>query len=149
MPRLLHRIPWAATNEHNVAIWIIEMAPHAQWILPAANSMVNRSLYFFQGDGLKVADREISSYKGMELDHKQDACALQNGPSTSRLLLLQGKPINEPTIQHGPLSEINRHFRPCRIIRKRNLVDGHGPLMNMSIRGSEVDLLFMLIERKK
>ena len=92
---------WAATNEHDVAIWIIEMAPHAQWILPAANSMVNRSLYFFQGDGLKVAEREIPSYKGMELDHKQDV-PLQNGSSTSRLLLLQGKPINEPTVQHGP-----------------------------------------------
>ena len=27
---------------------------------------------------------------------------LKNGPSQSRLLLLQGKPMQEPVVQHGP-----------------------------------------------
>ena len=92
---------WAASVDHDVAIWVISMEPNAHWILPAAKSNVNRDLYFFEGDSLAVSNQEIQSYKGMELDYSQDV-SIQNGPTSSRLLLLQGKPINEPVARMGP-----------------------------------------------
>ncbi len=92
---------WAATEQNEVAIWIIEMEPQAEWTLPASLSSVNRDLYFFEGEALTVAGHEIPPYKGLQLDHTQ-AVQIKNGNSISRLLLLQGKPINEPVVQHGP-----------------------------------------------
>jgi redox-sensitive bicupin YhaK (pirin superfamily) len=40
---------WAADTENHVAIWLIRMAPNSEWTLPAAPTMVNRSLYFYRG----------------------------------------------------------------------------------------------------
>lgn len=92
---------WAANRANDVAIWIIEMQPNATWILPAAIKGINRNLYFFEGESMTAADQQIPPYIGMELDETQHV-PLQNGPAISRLLLLQGKPIKEPVVQHGP-----------------------------------------------
>jgi redox-sensitive bicupin YhaK (pirin superfamily) len=46
---------WAARDENDVAIWTIKMAPGAKVTLPAARVKgVNRSLYFFAGERLKI-----------------------------------------------------------------------------------------------
>lgn len=92
---------WASKGDHDVAIWVITLDQDAYWTLPAAEEGVNRTLYFFEGESLIVAGEKISSYKGLELDPIKEI-TLKNGPSQSRLLLLQGKPINEPVVQHGP-----------------------------------------------
>lgn len=92
---------WAATDDHDVAIWIVTLDAEANWMLPAASQGVNRSLYFFEGEDLSIADENIPPYKGVELDANQEVL-LKNGSSSSRLLLLQGRPINEPVVQHGP-----------------------------------------------
>jgi len=92
---------WAATDDHDVAIWVITLDPKVKWSLPAASQGTNRSLYFFEGEGLQIEDETIPSYKGIELDATQEVF-LENGPNQSRLLMLQGKPMNEPVVQHGP-----------------------------------------------
>lgn len=92
---------WASSPQHDVAVWVITMEPDAKWKLPSASKEANRSLYFFEGEGLRLAGETIPSYKGIELDASMEA-QLENGPEQSRLLLLQGKPINEPVVQHGP-----------------------------------------------
>ncbi len=92
---------WASDDTNNVAIWLITMEPDATWTLPKANTDVNRSLYFFEGESLLAGGEKIPGYKGMVLDAGSDL-ELKNGHHTSRLLLLQGKPLNEPVVQHGP-----------------------------------------------
>lgn len=92
---------WAAADNHDVAIWVITLDPDVKWSLPAASQGTNRSLYFFEGEGLQIGVETIPSYKGIELDATQQVL-LENGPNQSRLLMLQGKPINEPVAQHGP-----------------------------------------------
>jgi hypothetical protein len=92
---------WAADNSHDVAIWIITLDPEAKWTLPKALEGTNRNLYFFEGKSLNIGNEEIPPYKGMILDSTQNA-DIQNGPEPSRLLLLQGRPINEPVVQQGP-----------------------------------------------
>ena len=92
---------WAAKPEHEVAIWLIRMDAGAKWELPPASEPVSRSLYFYNGSEIDLSGKEISSYKAIDLEASRTV-ALDNGPEESRLLLLQGRPIEEPVVQYGP-----------------------------------------------
>jgi redox-sensitive bicupin YhaK (pirin superfamily) len=92
---------WASRPDANVAIWTIKLAPGARWTLPAAAG-TNRGLYFFRGTQLRAADQRFQEHVGLRLK-SEDAVELHNeGPDDVELLLLQGKPINEPVVQYGP-----------------------------------------------
>jgi redox-sensitive bicupin YhaK (pirin superfamily) len=92
---------WASRTDAHVAIWTIKLAPGARWTLPAAPG-TNRGLYFFRGAQLRAADQRFEEHVGLRLK-PEDAIALHNeGPDDVELLLLQGKPINEPVVQYGP-----------------------------------------------
>jgi redox-sensitive bicupin YhaK (pirin superfamily) len=91
---------WASREDSDVAIWTIVMKPGAAWQMPPAKAGTNRTLYLFKGlatvDGVAV-----KSPIGLAL--KGDAAALLTaGPEGAEFLLLQGKPINEPVVAHGP-----------------------------------------------
>jgi quercetin 2,3-dioxygenase len=92
---------WAAIDDHDVAIWVITMEAGANWTLPKSKEGINRNLYFFEGSSITVGDDVVPAYKGMMLDPAVEA-SITNGPEPGRLLLLQGKPIKEPVVQHGP-----------------------------------------------
>jgi hypothetical protein len=92
---------WAARADSDVAIWSIKLAPGAQWTLPPAASGSNRWLYFFRGTGLRMGSRAIPSNHVVDLRPTQEV-ALEAGSDETELLILQGKPINEPTVQYGP-----------------------------------------------
>lgn len=92
---------WASSEDHDVAIWVITMDGGASWTLPKSSEGINRNLYFFEGKSLVIGEEEIPPYKGMVMDPSMDV-VIKNGPEPSRLLLLQGKPIKEPVVQHGP-----------------------------------------------
>jgi len=98
---------WAADADNEVAIWHFKMEPGAKWELPKASKGINRSLYFFKGSGLTINKDEIPSYRGVVMDPSEEA-VLKNGDEESHLLILQGKPINEPVVQHGPFV-VNDH----------------------------------------
>jgi redox-sensitive bicupin YhaK (pirin superfamily) len=92
---------WASRPDTNVAIWTIKLAPGARWTLPAAPG-TNRGLYFFRGSQLRAADRGFDQHVGLRL-RAEDAVELANpGRDEIELLLLQGKPIGEPVVSHGP-----------------------------------------------
>jgi quercetin 2,3-dioxygenase len=90
---------WASNKANEVAIWLIEL--DADWVLPAASPDVNRSLYFYEGVSITVADQKLDSHQALEL-HAGQEVSVKNGQTKSFLLLLQGKPINEPVVQYGP-----------------------------------------------
>jgi redox-sensitive bicupin YhaK (pirin superfamily) len=92
---------WAADPANEVAIWTFQMDPGAEWKLPLASSSVNRSLYFYEGSSIEIGERNFTSHQAIEL-HANQETVLRNGNSISNLLLLQGKPINEPVAQYGP-----------------------------------------------
>jgi quercetin 2,3-dioxygenase len=95
------------------------MAPHAQWVLPAAGEAhVRRCLYYFNGDSVTVAGQRIASRVMIELNASVDV-VMVNGNETSEFLMLQGRPINEPVAQHGPFvmntnAEIQQAFADYR-----------------------------------
>ena len=92
---------WAARPDTDVAIWTIRMDPGAKWTLPPANEGSNRTLYFFKGAQMRVAGEEQSSHAAIAVDSAV-AIELEAGDTACEVLLLQGRPIDEPVVQHGP-----------------------------------------------
>lgn len=106
---------WAADSSHDVAIFFVELQPNARLTLPAAKeSDVNRSLYFVEGDSIKIDGQDVESRTILTV--KPDEIELENtSEEVAQVLLLQGKPINEPVAQYGPFvmntqSEIQQAF---------------------------------------
>jgi redox-sensitive bicupin YhaK (pirin superfamily) len=92
---------WAGDPENHVAIWTIVMSAGARWMLPRSVAGVSRTLYFYQGDSLNIDGEAVSSMHKIELQADADVL-MQSGAEECRLLMLQGRPINEPVAQYGP-----------------------------------------------
>jgi redox-sensitive bicupin YhaK (pirin superfamily) len=92
---------WAAHADADVAIWTLKLAPGAAWTLPPAAAGSNRSLYFFRGSSVRVGARDVRVGQRIELRADVPAHVVA-GDAEAELLMLQGRPINEPVVQHGP-----------------------------------------------
>jgi len=112
---------WAARASSDVAIWTVAMSPRARWNLPSASAGANRWLYVFSGEGLSIAGRTIAPGHVVQL--RSDAVArIDNGAAPSEALLLQGQPIGEPVVKHGPFvmntrAEIHQAIRDYQTTR--------------------------------
>ncbi len=92
---------WAARAEAAVGIWTVRLSPGARWRLPAAAGGTNRSLYHFEGSGLRAGGEAIPEAH-LAVVRPDIALDLEAGGSGSQLLVLQGRPIGEPVAQYGP-----------------------------------------------
>ncbi|WP_215224827.1 pirin family protein [Echinicola shivajiensis] len=92
---------WAANPDNHVAIWTIKMDAHATWTLPATEEGINRSLFFYKGSQLETEGFELPEGHSIDL-YSEKEITFVNGDQPAELLFLQGKPINEPVVQHGP-----------------------------------------------
>nr|WP_230467195.1 pirin family protein [Lujinxingia vulgaris] len=92
---------WAARKESDVAIWSIRLEAGAQLELPEVNPGTLRSLYVHQGQSVTIAGRPIANKRRVEVEDP-GAITLEGGPAEAEVLLLQGRPINEPIAQRGP-----------------------------------------------
>ena len=92
---------WAARADSDVAIWTMKLAPGAKLTLPAAHKGTQRVVYFFRGATLDVDGTIVDVKSAIQVRADVDL-ALHNGDEASELLMLQGRPINEPVAQHGP-----------------------------------------------
>lgn len=92
---------WAANDENQVLILTIELGAHAKWTLPKADAVVNRTLYFYRGTSMMIDGQQIQSYHAIQVRQENDLL-LEAGDEACFVLVLQGKPINEPVAQHGP-----------------------------------------------
>ncbi|MEL6538661.1 MAG: pirin-like C-terminal cupin domain-containing protein, partial [Bacteroidota bacterium] len=92
---------WAADPANQVALWRFQLEPGAQVTIPSLNESVPRKLFYYQGDSV-VADGQAVKQQSIITVDSQKEIALQNGTETSYLLLMQGKPINEPVATYGP-----------------------------------------------
>lgn len=92
---------WASRSASEVAIWTLKMQPGAEWSLPAATAGTNRMLYLFRGAGMSVGRRALEPTLGIRLVADAEV-PLINGAEETELLMLQGKPIGEPVVHHGP-----------------------------------------------
>jgi redox-sensitive bicupin YhaK (pirin superfamily) len=109
---------WAASPEHEVAIWLIKMAAGASWEIPAASREVRRSIYYYLGERIELDGQVVGSYSSVAVEPAQKI-VVRNGDGESRILLLQGRPIEEPVVQYGPFvmnteAEIRQAFSDYR-----------------------------------
>lgn len=92
---------WAASAENEVAIWTIKMDANATWTLPKTLANLNRTLYLYNSDSVTVDNQNIRNYHSITVKSDEDI-EIKSGDSPAYLLMLQGRPINEPVAQHGP-----------------------------------------------
>lgn len=105
---------WAFDPLNEVAIWNMNIEAGGEFTLPKASAGINRTIYFYEGDELRVADTPIQRYHAVELRPDVEV-TLKAGSKPAEVLVLQGKPIGEPVIQYGPFvmntkEEINQAF---------------------------------------
>ena len=109
---------WAARPEAAIGIYTLEQDPGAHFTLPAAGSGVNRVIYVFRGQSVRIAGTKVSPGTGVQV--RPDAVvSFDNGHAESEVLVLQGRPIGEPVVKHGPFvmntrEEINQAIRDYR-----------------------------------
>jgi len=93
---------WASDSEHHVGVFTLRMDAGATYTLPpAAHAGINRNVYFFKGSSITVAGRTLSRHCALEVkaDSPLEMVAVSD---EVELLVLQGVPIGEPVVQHGP-----------------------------------------------
>jgi redox-sensitive bicupin YhaK (pirin superfamily) len=92
---------WANDAENHVSIFLIRMEPGATFTLPAVAETLNRNVYFYQGESIRIGGETVMASHRVKLAGDQEI-ELVNGSQESHLLVLEGEPINEPVAQYGP-----------------------------------------------
>lgn len=92
---------WAATTKNAVGVFTVKMEPEATWTLPKTNPDANRTIFYYTGETLEIEGKTIASDQMIRSVAGEDI-VINNGGKESYLLILEGKPINEPVVKHGP-----------------------------------------------
>lgn len=92
---------WAYDEKNHINIWLLEMEPDAQFIIPKVSPTLNRMLYNYKGGAISIENSPLKADQYAELNGNEDI-HLKNGKEISCLLLLEGEPINEPVVAYGP-----------------------------------------------
>jgi len=95
---------WASRASSEVALWKISMQPGGSIALPpaAGGTSINRALYFYEGDRVRVADQSVKSHAHLTVSADAEIILVAEGVQSCEILMLQGKPIGEPVAQSGP-----------------------------------------------
>ncbi|AAK79460.1 hypothetical protein BJV85_002504 [Clostridium acetobutylicum] len=92
---------WAKDENNNVNIFVISMEAGALLELPRISSTLNRTLYYYSGNGINISETSIDVLSGVRLKG-DEVIKIENGLKESKLLLLEGEPIGEPVKSYGP-----------------------------------------------
>ncbi len=92
---------WAANLENAVGVYTVKMEAEAEWTVTKTSPSANRSLFFYKGSTMEVEGQTIDSNHIIEVMAGEDIL-IKNGNTEAYFLILEGKPIGEPVVQHGP-----------------------------------------------
>jgi redox-sensitive bicupin YhaK (pirin superfamily) len=92
---------WAHDPANHVGVYNIQLDENSQFTIPATAEGVNRTLYFYEGSDLMINGETIPDYHAVDVE-STEALKLTSGSGKIKILILQGKPIDEPVVQHGP-----------------------------------------------
>lgn len=97
---------WASEPDSDVAVWFLNIPSGTQVELPAATggATTTRALYFVDGASLGINDGEavVGKRTGCRVDAAVPLRLEAAGGAAANVLILQGRPIGEPVVQHGP-----------------------------------------------
>lgn len=93
---------WAADPSNKIRIMLLTIEPNAIWTLKEVDGNINRNLYFYRGqDAITVEGETVYASSRIKLSGSDDI-EVVNGNHEAFLLLMEGEPINEPVVAHGP-----------------------------------------------
>ncbi|CAL6310856.1 unnamed protein product [Bathycoccus prasinos] len=92
---------WAAENENEVAVWLIHIQAEGTITLPKAEKDTIRTIYFYEGSTIEISGKSIQLNHGIEVEASKKI-KLSASDKDAKVLILQGKPINEPVAKYGP-----------------------------------------------
>lgn len=92
---------WAANPDNAVGVYTVKLDPGAEWKLPKTSPEANRSIFYYKGEAMDIDGSTIPAKHLVRAKADADI-SFKNSDKTSYLLILEGKPINEPVVQHGP-----------------------------------------------
>ena len=92
---------WANDPTHEVGLYIVTVRANQSVTLPVASQGINRMMYHVDGGSADIEGHRLQPRYGMELDATQPTVIIANDEDL-RVLILQGQPIGEPVVQHGP-----------------------------------------------
>ena len=105
---------WANNKKNDVAVWIIRLDKNGNFAIPDTKSGAKRNLYVLKGSNMEIDGQSISGGSMVTLDSSKNT-VLKNLGNKTKILMLQGVPINEPVVKYGPFvmntrSEIEQAF---------------------------------------
>lgn len=92
---------WASDKDNVVGVFNIVLPPNTTLTLPATKAGANRSLYYYQGKGLTIENKGIPDYHAVDVISDKEI-TIRSAQESAKILILQGMPIQEPVVQHGP-----------------------------------------------
>ena len=92
---------WAADPANEVVVGVVRMEAGAAWTIPAASPGINRTLYSFEDQAIRIDGRDIYLEYAVELAGDREI-TVNNGSRDARFLFLQGRPIDEKIVHYGP-----------------------------------------------
>jgi redox-sensitive bicupin YhaK (pirin superfamily) len=95
---------YGSNDESELAVIFFELKPGAKYLLPACKggTSINRMIYFIEGEKVIIADQEFEEPCAVTVRGDEIIEMVNKGSNVSEILLLQGKPLNENVVQHGP-----------------------------------------------
>lgn len=90
---------WAADPNNQVNIILVKLDKDGKFTYPAKEG-VNRSIYFFEGNGVSLNGEAIKGQHAVFVDSNAALEITANG--ANEFLILEAKPIGEPVVQYGP-----------------------------------------------
>lgn len=97
---------YAADPASDVLVVTVKLPAGSSWTLPAYAGKevkgLNRNAYFYSGKRVTIAGQEFNEHKKVKLRSDVDAVLQAGASEPAEVLVLQGRDIGEPVVQHGP-----------------------------------------------
>ena len=130
---------WAADDANEVGVFYITLPPGGAFQLPPAKhgAAINRAAYLVEGptdpdSRVLVGGAPVLGGRGTLVLDASQPCLFENGNKagthSAHVLVLQGRPIGEPVVQHGPfvMNDEGGSRRHSMTSSARSSVVGHG-----------------------
>jgi quercetin 2,3-dioxygenase len=85
-----------------VGVFHIAIQPSKTYTLPATEKGTTRTLYIVEGESTTLESTVLQGQHVVSVREDSPLPIKNSGTDTVEILVLQGKPINEPVVQHGP-----------------------------------------------
>jgi len=92
---------WANEPVNAVGIFTVKMEAGAIWTLPKTSEKANRTLFFYKGQTITIEGQAIAADQYLELEAGENI-TIKNNDDPAYFLILEGNPIGEPVVKHGP-----------------------------------------------